>query len=106
MASQQNTLDFVLDQISSAGSVTAKKMFGEYGIYCDGIIVALLCDDQLFIKPTSAGKNFIGQYEEGFPYPGAKAYLFIAGDKWEDSEWLTELVKRTATELSLFSQKK
>lgn len=105
MSSQQNTLDFVLDQISSAGSISAKKMFGEYGIYCDGTIVALLCDDQLFIKPTAAGKAFIGSYEEGFPYPGAKAYLFIAGDKWEDSDWLTELVKRTANEFSLALQK-
>lgn len=60
MASQQSTVDFILEQIAAAGSVSAKKMFGEYGIYCDGKMVALVCDDQLFIKPTLAGKAFIG----------------------------------------------
>lgn len=32
MASDQNFVDFVLEQIKNAGEVTAKKMFGEYGI--------------------------------------------------------------------------
>jgi DNA transformation protein len=36
MSSQQSTVDFILDQISAAGDVSAKKMFGEYGLYCNG----------------------------------------------------------------------
>ena len=99
MASQQSTLDYLLEQISKAGDISAKKMFGEYGIYCDGKIVALLCDDQLFVKPTAKGKGFVGEYEEGAPYPGAKPYLFISGDKWEDQEWLSALIKISASEL-------
>lgn len=39
MASSQKIVDFILDQIKNAGTVHAKKMFGEYGIYCDGKIV-------------------------------------------------------------------
>ena len=56
MASDKNQLDFVLDQIRDAGVVTAKRMFGEFGIYCDGKIVALFCDNQLFVKPTDRGR--------------------------------------------------
>jgi DNA transformation protein len=41
MASQQSCVDFILEQIAEAGVVSAKKMFGEYGIYCDEKIVAL-----------------------------------------------------------------
>jgi hypothetical protein len=41
MASRQTTVDFILDQIEGAGTVSAKKMFGEYGIYCDDKMVAL-----------------------------------------------------------------
>jgi TfoX/Sxy family transcriptional regulator of competence genes len=41
MASRQTTVDFILDQIEAAGTVSAKKMFGEYGIYCDDKMVAL-----------------------------------------------------------------
>ena len=101
MASQQSTVDFILEQISDAGTVSARKMFGEYVLYCDGKVVALICDDQLFVKPTSAGKTFVESPIEGIPYPGAKLYLLISGDLWEDSEWLTSLVRITAAELPL-----
>lgn len=67
MATQQSTIDFILEQIAEAGAVSAKKMFGEYGIYCGEKIVALVCDDQLFVKPTIAGKTFIGLFVERPP---------------------------------------
>lgn len=99
MASSQSTVDFILDQMADAGMMRAKKMFGEYGIYCDEKIVALLCDEQLFVKPTRAGKEFIGNFIEGIPYPGAKPYLLIPGEMWDDSEWLSQLIKLSAAEL-------
>ena len=80
--------------------MSAKTMFGEYGLYCDGKIVALVCDDQLFVKATAAGKAFIGDCTEGCPYPGAKPSLLIPGDKWDDREWLARLIALTAAELS------
>jgi DNA transformation protein len=99
MASKQSTVDFILEQTSKAGTMSAKKMFGEYGIYCDGKIIALVCDDQLFVKPTNAGKAFIKDIVEAPPYPGAKPYLLIPGDKWDDHDWLTTLFTITATGL-------
>ena len=30
MATSQSTMDFLLDQLSGCGPVTARKMFGEY----------------------------------------------------------------------------
>jgi DNA transformation protein and related proteins len=105
MASKQSTVDFILEQISQAGIVSARKMFGDYAIYCDGKVVALVCDDQLFVKPTSAGKIFIGSPIDGIPYPGAKPQLLISGELWEDSEWLTDLIRITAAELPLPKKK-
>ncbi len=101
MASKQSTVEFILEQAASAGEVLAKKMFGEYGIYCDQKIIALVCDDQLFIKPTTSGRKFIGDVTEACPYPGAKPYLLISGEKWDDREWLTALFKITAAELPM-----
>lgn len=106
MASKQSTANYILEQIAGAGTVSAKKMFGEYGIYCDGKIVAFVADDQFFVKPTAAGKQFIGNYIEGMPYPGAKPYLFISGEKWDDHEWLTQLIKITAAQLPISIPKK
>lgn len=105
MSSKQSTVDFILEQITNAGAVYAKKMFGEYALYCNDKVVALVCDDQLFVKPTTAGKDFLTNYMEGYPYVGAKPYLLISGDLWDDSEWLTELFQVTAAELPLPKKK-
>jgi TfoX/Sxy family transcriptional regulator of competence genes len=98
MASDKDQLNFVLEQMERAGAVTARPMFGEYGIYCDGKIVALFCDNQLFVKPTDKGRAFIGSPSEAPPYPGAKLW-FLIDDKLEDRDWLSELIRLTAREL-------
>ena len=98
MASDKAFMDFVLEQIENAGLITYKKMFGEYGVYSNGKIFALVCDNQLFIKPTAAGRDFIGEVVEAPPYPGAKMY-FLIEDQIENREWLNELIRVTVAEL-------
>ncbi len=105
MASDQKFVDFVLEQIKNAGEITAKKMFGEYGIYSDEKIFGLICDNKLFIKPTNSGRKFIGNVVEESPYQGAKP-IFLIEDKIEDSEWLSELVRISVKELPAPKQKK
>jgi TfoX/Sxy family transcriptional regulator of competence genes len=99
MSSQQNTVDFVLEQMAGAGAVSARKMFGEYGLYCDGKYVASVGDDRLFVKITPGGREFIGAVVEAPPYPGAKLCFLIEGDSWDNAEWLAELIRITAREL-------
>ena len=98
MASNPKFVDYVLNQIQRPGEATAKKMFGEYGIYLAGKMFGVICNDQLFIKPTAAGAEFIGEVVEASPYAGAKS-SFLIEDRLEDSEWLTQLVKITADAL-------
>lgn len=106
MSSQQKTADYILEQAAGAGHVTARKMFGEFGMYCDGKVVAFICDDQLFIKPTQAGRDYLGEVTEGEAYPGSKMYFVIDGDRWDDADWLAELVRVTAADLPLPKPKK
>jgi TfoX/Sxy family transcriptional regulator of competence genes len=101
MASDQRNVDFMLEQMAEARDVSARKMFGEYAIYCRGKLVALFCDDRLFIKPTDAGRTFLGKVKEASPYPGAKPYFLISGDQCEDGEWLSALVRVTERALPL-----
>ena len=105
MASDQEYVDYVVEQIENAGEITAKKMFGEYGIFSDGQIFALICDNKLFIKPTEAGRTFIKDVVEAPPYPGAKS-SFLIEDKVEDREWISSLVRITVKELAETKKKK
>lgn len=99
MSSTQSSANFIVGQMSNAGDVVYKKMFGEYGIYCGGKMVASICDDKLFVKPTIRGKAYVGNVVEESPYPGAKPCFLIPGEKLEDREWLSELIKITTEEL-------
>jgi DNA transformation protein len=99
MATSQATMNFLLDQLAGLPYVTAKKMFGEYCLYLAGKPVALVCDDQLYLKPTIAGRSMMRQATEGAPYPGAKPHLLITADLWEDRDWLGQLVQATHDEL-------
>lgn len=106
MATEQSTIDFLLDQMAGAGNVRARKMFGEYGVYCDEKVVALVCDDHLFVKPSAADKQFRVFYEEAPAYPGAKNYLKVSADKWDDAEWLGDFIRQTVDVLLLPEPKK
>ncbi|TFH34683.1 MAG: TfoX family protein [Bacteroidia bacterium] len=98
MATDKSFMEFIVDQINSAGLVTYRMMFGEYVVYSDGKVFGLVCDNKLFIKPTEGGRAFIGNVTEAPPYPGAKN-SFLIEEKLDDRQWLSELVRITAREL-------
>lgn len=99
MATDRGTVSFIVDQLSGAPDVSAKPMFGEYGVYSGAKLVALICDGQLFIKPTPGGRAFVPECAEAAPYPGAKPCLLIDPEQWDDRDWLAALVTITAAEL-------
>jgi len=99
MATQQRMIAFLLEQATGAGAVAAKPMFGEYGVYVDGKMVGSVCDDQLFVKPTRSGRAHAEPVSDAPPYPGAKLQMLISADRWDDAEWLGELLRVTAAEL-------
>jgi TfoX/Sxy family transcriptional regulator of competence genes len=98
MATDKSFIDFITDQLQNDGHITTKKMFGEYAVYHDTKVVALVCDNRLFVKPTEGGRKFIGNVVEAPPYPGAKN-SFLIEEKIEDREWLNELIRITALEV-------
>ena len=105
MASDLDFVEYVRDQINEAGQVSFKKMFGEYAIYCDEKVVALVCDNQLFVKPTAAGRSMIGSVIEAPPYPSAKPH-FLIGEQLDDQHWMSNLIQLTASELPAPKPKK
>jgi DNA transformation protein and related proteins len=98
MASDLEFVEYACDQLGGAGRIAFRKMFGEYAVYCEGKVVALICDNRLFVKPTQGGRSVMGRVVEGLPYPGAKPW-FLIEDRLDDREWLTELIRVTHAEL-------
>jgi len=98
MATREDTVRYIHDQAGLGSRLESRRMFGEYALYLDGKVIALVCDDQLFLKPTPQGRQFLGAVAEGAPYPGAKPHLLIA-EELEDPERLAQALEITASAL-------
>ncbi|MBE6872000.1 MAG: competence protein TfoX [Ruminococcaceae bacterium] len=104
MASTADFLNFILSRISSAGEITYKSTQGNYNIYCNGKMVALIREDRLFVKNTEAGKLYMKKYLEVPPYSGARPCLLIT-DLSDELFVLADVIRITYDELPLPSRK-
>ena len=104
MASQQAFVEFVVDQLQEAGDIAYRKMFGEYGLYCDGKFFGMICDNQLVVKITDAGRNRFSDLPEAAPYPGAKPYFLV--ENVDNRELLSALTTVTCQALPAPKSKK
>ena len=105
MATKKEFVQTILERLEPL-DVTAKPMFGEYGLYYKGKMFGLICDDTFFVRVTESGSEIAGRIGKGFPYPGAKPAFKISGAKANDHPWLMQLVESTANELPLPKKKK
>ncbi len=95
MSTTQQTVEFICAQSGLAQRISARKMFGEYALYVDGKVVALVCDDTLFVKPTAMGAAVLGAVDLQPPYPGAKPHFCIT-EQLDDREMLQRVLLLTA----------
>lgn len=97
MASNIDFVQYITDQCSGAGEIEARKMFGDWGMYCNGKIFGLVSDNGFYVKPTEAGRKMLRSEMLRPPYEGAKPYFYI--EDVDDREYLSELVAASCAEL-------
>ena len=93
MACNEDYVQFIVDQCSSAGEIVVKKMMGDYCIYCNGVLFGLICDNNFYVKVTEPGKALLKEVILRPPYVGAKDYFFI--EDVDDRDYLASLIKAT-----------
>jgi TfoX/Sxy family transcriptional regulator of competence genes len=104
MASNIDFAEYVAEQIGGAGSITFRKMFGEYCIYCDGKPIGLICDNQFYVKKTKIGADLLPDATEAPPYTGAKNHFVI--QNLDVREFLADFIHKTCDELPMLKPKK
>ncbi|MBN8632258.1 MAG: TfoX/Sxy family protein [Rhodobacterales bacterium] len=97
MGTRSQTVAHLVDALSAL-PLSARKMFGEYALYLDGKVVALVCDDQLFLKPTPGAERALPGCKTGHPYPGAKQHLLVT-DALDDPDPVIAALKAIAADL-------
>ena len=100
MPSAPATIAHIIDTLADLPGLSARKMFGEYALYLDAKVIALVCDDQLFVRPTPAARAILPDCPMAPPYPGAKDHLLLT-ELLDDPDQLAEILRRTARDLPI-----
>lgn len=90
-------MQYIVEQCADAGEIMARKMMGDYCLYCDGVVVGLICDNSLFIKPTEAVRALLDEVIFRKPYDGAKDYFYITNV--DNRDYLADIVRATVANL-------
>lgn len=85
MATTNEFIEYVCEQIRGIGAVRYKKMFGEFMVYVNDKPVMIVCDNVPFVKKLDAISAMMQQAETGFPYEGAKEHYVLDIDDREHS---------------------
>jgi len=79
MKAKHEFADYVVELLSSVGNVHARRMFGGYGIYCDGTMFALIADDVLYFKADEVNRpEFERARSEPFVYSARTKQVTMA----------------------------
>ncbi len=69
MAKRNEYVDYLLELMKPLGHVTARPMFGGFGVYCDGLFFAIVVDDVLYLKADDDNRSeFTARGLEPFTY--------------------------------------
>jgi DNA transformation protein len=97
-------VDYVIDQLATWGKVSARKMFGGAGLYCDGTMFGLIADDVAYLKVDDSNReDFVKAGSTPFnPYPDkvkttVMSYYEIPIDVLENPEILSNWAELSLT---------
>jgi DNA transformation protein and related proteins len=109
MATNKDTVEFILEKLGQPEVFSVRKMFGEYALYADpssakgsGVakkVVALICDDQLYVKIVPASAELEGICEKDEAYPGSKPYYLVEESQLSHIKNLAEILCNIADSL-------
>ena len=83
MATTNEYIEQICEQIKGIGEIRYKKMFGEFMVYLNDKPVIIVCDNVPFVKKLDCIENMMQDAEIGFPYKGAKEHYVLDIDNME-----------------------
>jgi DNA transformation protein len=66
MVASGSFADFLREQLAPVGHVTLRRMFGKTGVFCDGLMLAMVRDDALYFRVDDDNRTLFKE-AEAFP---------------------------------------
>ncbi|MCF7864958.1 MAG: TfoX/Sxy family protein [Candidatus Pacebacteria bacterium] len=110
MSTQKETVDFILEKLGAdigsnasdtdtANQFSTRAMFGEYALYAAGKVVALICDEQLYVKIVPASAALENICEKSEAYKGSKPYYLVEESQLSQIAGLSKILFNIAKSL-------
>ncbi len=91
MATTNEYIEYVCEQINGIGAIRYKKMFGEFMVYVNDKPIIIVCDNNAFVKKLECIEEMMKDSKLGYPYKGAKEHYILDID---DSEFCKNVVSK------------
>lgn len=93
MATTQDYIEYVCEQLPKQGTIRYKKMFGEYMVYINDKPILIVCDNTVYVKQKEELTDLMKDAKQGYPYKGAKAHYVLDIDNKELSEKVISILE-------------
>jgi DNA transformation protein len=88
MVASDSFADFMREQLAPVGHVTLRRMFGKTGVFCDGLMLAMVRDDALYFRVDDDNRATFREAEAFPPLNYAKGGGSIDLAFWRTPERL------------------
>ncbi len=93
MPTSKNFVTYIEDALAHVRTIRTRPMFGEYALYCNDVVVGLICDETLFIKVTPGTAALFDEHTAIVPpYPGGKGAFVVTEDVLEDKGRIERII--------------
>lgn len=94
MATSEDFINYICEQIKGVGEIRYRKMFGEYLIYVNDKPVITVCNNTAFVKKVEDISELMKDAEIGFPYKDAKEHYILDIDNSQLTKTIVEKVEK------------
>lgn len=91
MATTNEYIEYVCEQINGIGDIRYKKMFGEFMVYVNEKPVIIVCNNNTFVKKLECIEEMMKDAKVGYPYKGAKEHYVLDID---NSDFCKKIVSK------------
>jgi DNA transformation protein and related proteins len=88
MVASDSFAEFLREQLAPLGRVTMRRMFGKTGVFCDGLMFAMVTDDTLYFRVDDHNREAFGEAAAFPPLNYAKGDRIIDLAFWPAPERL------------------
>jgi DNA transformation protein len=73
MLARDGFTDFLFEQLAPLGRITARRMFGKIGVFCDGVMFGMLAEGMLFLRVDEHNRDIFKEAASSPPLRYTKA---------------------------------